>query len=104
MYATIPVINASDGGHYHPTQTLIDLLTIRQRKGRLDHLTVGFCGDLKFGRTVHSLVNSLVRYPGNEFYFISPEELRIPDYMIERTLKPSHSTYQEVSNLEETLP
>ena len=69
------------GGHYHPTQTLIDLLTIRQRKGRLDHLTVGFCGDLKFGRTVHSLVNSLVRYPGNEFYFISPEELRIPDYL-----------------------
>ena len=104
MYATIPVINAGDGGHYHPTQTLIDLLTIRQRKGRLDHLTVGFCGDLKFGRTVHSLVNSLVRYPGNEFYFISPEELRIPDYIIERTLKPSHSTYQEVSNLEETLP
>lgn len=104
MYATIPVINAGDGGHYHPTQTLIDLLTIRQRKGRLDHLTVGFCGDLKFGRTVHSLVNSLVRYPGNEFYFISPEELRIPDYMIERTLKPSHSTYREVSNLEETLP
>lgn len=104
MYATIPVINAGDGGHYHPTQTLIDLLTIRQRKGRLDHLTVGFCGDLKFGRTVHSLVNSLVRYPGNEFYFISPEELRIPDYMIERTLKTSHSTYREVSNLEETLP
>ena len=104
MYATIPVINAGDGGHYHPTQTLIDLLTIRQRKGRLNHLTVGFCGDLKFGRTVHSLVNSLVRYPGNEFYFISPEELRIPDYMIERTLKPSHSTYREVSNLEETLP
>ena len=104
MYATIPVINAGDGGHYHPTQTLIDLLTIRQRKGRLDHLTVGFCGDLKFGRTVHSLVNSLVRYPGNEFYFISPEELRIPDYMIERTLKPSHSTYREVSDLEETLP
>lgn len=104
MYATIPVINAGDGGHYHPTQTLIDLLTIRQRKGRLNHLTVGFCGDLKFGRTVHSLVNSLVRYPGNEFYFISPEELRIPDYMIERTLKPSHSTYREVSDLEETLP
>ena len=104
MYATIPVINAGDGGHYHPTQTLIDLLTIRQRKGRLDHLTVGFCGDLKFGRTVHSLVNSLVRYPSNEFYFISPEELRIPDYMIERTLKPSHSTYREVSDLEETLP
>ena len=104
MYATIPVINAGDGGHYHPTQTLIDLLTIRQRKGRLDHLTVGFCGDLKFGRTVHSLVNSLVRYPGNEFYFISPEELRIPDYMIERTLNPSHSTYREVSDLEETLP
>lgn len=77
-YAAIPVINAGDGGHNHPSQTLIDLMTIRQRKGRLDHLTVGFCGDLKFGRTVHSLVNRLVRYPGNHFCFISPEELRVP--------------------------
>ncbi len=104
MYAGIPVINAGDGGHNHPTQTLIDLMTIRQRKGRLDHLTVGFCGDLKFGRTVHSLVNSLVRYPGNQFYFISPEELRIPGYLTEDTLKPSHTPYKEVTDLEETLP
>ena len=93
MYSKVPVINAGDGGHNHPTQTLIDLMTIRQRKGRLDHLTVGFCGDLKFGRTVHSLVNSLVRYPGNQFYFISPEELRIPEYVVEDTLKPADITY-----------
>lgn len=104
IYATVPVINAGDGGHNHPSQTLIDLLTIRQRKGRLDHLTVGFCGDLKFGRTVHSLVNSLVRYPGNQFYFISPEELRVPGYLIDDTLKPSQTPYHEVTSLEETLP
>ena len=104
MYATVPVINAGDGGHNHPSQTLIDLLTIRQRKGRLDHLTVGFCGDLKFGRTVHSLVNSLVRYPGNQFYFISPEELRVPGYLIDDTLKPTQTQYHEVTSLEETLP
>lgn len=104
MYATVPVINAGDGGHNHPSQTLIDLMTIRQRKGRLDHLTVGFCGDLKFGRTVHSLVNSLVRYPGNQFYFISPEELRVPGYLIDDTLKPAQTPYHEVTSLEETLP
>lgn len=104
MYSKVPVINAGDGGHNHPTQTLIDLMTIRQRKGRLDHLTVGFCGDLKFGRTVHSLVNSLVRYPGNQFYFISPEELRIPEYVVEDTLKPADITYHEVTDLEATLP
>ena len=104
MYSTVPVINAGDGGHNHPSQTLIDLLTIRQRKGRLDHLTVGFCGDLKFGRTVHSLVNSLVRYPGNQFYFISPEELRVPGYLIDDTLKPSGTSYEEVTSLEKTLP
>ena len=104
MYSTVPVINAGDGGHNHPSQTLIDLLTIRQRKGRLDHLTVGFCGDLKFGRTVHSLVNSLVRYPGNQFYFISPEELRVPGYLIDDTLKPAQTPYHEVTSLEETLP
>lgn len=100
MYSRIPVINAGDGGHNHPTQTMIDLLTIRQRKGHLDHLKIGFCGDLKFGRTVHSLVNSLVRYPGNEFYFISPEELKIPDYLVEDTLKPTNVPYHE----EDTLP
>ena len=104
MYSKIPVINAGDGGHNHPTQTMIDLLTIRQRKGRLDHLKVGFCGDLKFGRTVHSLVNSLVRYPGNEFYFISPEELKVPDYLVEDTLKPTKTPYHEVISLEDTLP
>lgn len=104
MYSRIPVINAGDGGHNHPTQTMIDLLTIRQRKGHLDHLKIGFCGDLKFGRTVHSLVNSLVRYPGNEFYFISPEELKVPDYLVEDTLKPAKASYHEVSSLEETLP
>lgn len=104
MYSKIPVINAGDGGHNHPTQTMIDLLTIRQRKGHLDHLKVGFCGDLKFGRTVHSLVNSLVRYPENEFYFISPEELKAPDYLIEDTLKPAKAIYHEVTSLEDTLP
>ena len=104
MYSKIPVINAGDGGHNHPTQTMIDLLTIRQRKGRLDHLKVGFCGDLKFGRTVHSLVNSLVRYPENEFYFIFPEELKVPDYLIEDTLKPAKAIYHEVTSLEDTLP
>ena len=104
MYSSIPVINAGDGGHNHPTQTMIDLLTIRQRKGRLDHLKVGFCGDLKFGRTVHSLVNSLVRYSGNEFYFISPEELKVPDYLVEDTLKPTKTPYHEVISLEDTLP
>lgn len=103
MYSKIPVINAGDGGHNHPTQTMIDLLTIRQRKGRLDHLKVGFCGDLKFGRTVHSLVNSLVRYSGNEFYFISPEELKVPDYLVEDTLKPTKTPYHEVISLEDTL-
>lgn len=104
MYSKIPVINAGDGGHNHPTQTMIDLLTIRQRKGRLDHLKVGFCGDLKFGRTVHSLVNSLVRYSGNEFYFISPEELKVPDYLVEDTLKPTKTPYHEVISLEDMLP
>ena len=104
MYSGVPIINADDGGHNHPTQTLIDMMTIRQRKGRLDHLTVGFCGDLKFGRTVHSLVNSLVRYPDNQFYFISPSELCVPEYLIEDTLKPAKVPYHEVDDLEDTLP
>ena len=104
MYSSIPVINAGDGGHNHPTQTLIDLMTIRHRKGRLDNLTVGFCGDLKFGRTVHSLVNSLVRFNDNKFYFISPVELKVPDYLIEDTLIPNKSVYKEVRSLEDTLP
>lgn len=104
MYSNVPIINAGDGGHNHPTQTLIDMMTIRQRKGRLDHLTIGFCGDLKFGRTVHSLVNSLVRYPENQFYFISLDELRVPEYLIEDTLKPANIPYHEVDDLENTLP
>lgn len=104
MFSNVPVINAGDGGHAHPTQTMIDLMTIRQRKGRLHHLNIGFCGDLKFGRTVHSLVNCLSRFPKNKFYFISPEELRVPEYLIEDTLNESNASYQEVTNLEETLP
>ncbi len=104
MFAKVPVVNAGDGGHSHPTQTLIDLLTIRERKGRLDNLTIGFCGDLKFGRTVHSLVNSLVRYPDNKFYFISPKELSIPTYLKEDTLEPNHIFYKEVRSLEKVLP
>ena len=100
----IPVINAGDGGHQHPTQTLADLLTIRSLKGRLDNMTIGLCGDLKFGRTVHSLVNSLVRFNDNKFYFISPEELKVPDYLIEDTLIPNKSVYKEVRSLEDTLP
>ena len=104
LHSSIPVINAGDGGHQHPTQTLTDLLTIRSLKGRLGNLTIGLCGDLKFGRTVHSLVNSLVRYKNNRFYFISPDELKVPAYTIEDTLKPYNSEYYEVSSLEETLP
>ena len=87
MYSRIPVINAGDGGHNHPTQTLTDLLTIKNLKGRLDHLKIGFCGDLKFGRTVHSLIGAMVRYPGIEFVLISPPELRIPDYLRKETLE-----------------
>ena len=104
IYSRIPIINAGDGGHAHPTQTLIDMMTIRQRKGRLNNLTIGFCGDLKFGRTVHSLVSSLTRFSDNKFYFISPEELRIPDYLRDDVLNPSNSTYEEVLSLEDTLP
>lgn len=103
MYAKVPVINAGDGGHNHPTQTLIDMMTIRNRKGRLDHLKVGFCGDLKFGRTVHSLTKTLMRYEGNEFYFISPEELRIPEYL-EKKLHGKNISYHECEELESVLP
>ncbi|MBO4750843.1 MAG: aspartate carbamoyltransferase [Lachnospiraceae bacterium] len=99
----IPVINAGDGGHYHPTQTLTDLLTIRNLKGHLDGFTIGLCGDLKFGRTVHSLINALVRYPGTKFVFISPEELRVPDYIIEM-LKERNIPYEEVIRLENVMP
>ena len=99
----IPVINAGDGGHQHPTQTLTDLLTIRTMFGRLDSFTIGLCGDLKFGRTVHSLVNALSRYKNIHFIFISPEELRIPDYVTDM-LKEKHITYEEVIRLEDVMP
>ena len=104
MYSRIPVINAGDGGHNHPTQTMIDLLTIRQRKGHLDHLKIGFCGDLKFGRTVHSLIKSLARYDNVKFVLISPEELRVPDYIINEVLEPRGIPYIETRNLEGALP
>ncbi len=99
----IPVINAGDGGHQHPTQTLTDLLTIRSLKGSLGGFTIGLCGDLKFGRTVHSLINALVRYDDIRFLFISPEELRCPDYIIEM-LKGKGIPYREVIRLEEVMP
>lgn len=99
----IPVINAGDGGHQHPTQTLTDLLTIRSLKGRLNNLTIGLCGDLKFGRTVHSLINALVRYPGIRFVFISPEELKVPDYITDM-LKEKNIPYEEVIRLENVMP
>ncbi len=99
----IPVINAGDGGHQHPTQTLTDLLTIRSLKGRLGNFTIGLCGDLKFGRTVHSLINALVRYPDITFIFISPEELRVPDYITDM-LKEKHIPYEEVISLESCMP
>lgn len=101
--SSIPVINAGDGGHQHPTQTLTDLLTIRAIKGRLDHFTIGLCGDLKFGRTVHSLINALVRYSDINFIFISPEELTIPDYIIEM-LREKNVSFREVRKLEEVMP
>lgn len=100
----IPVINAGDGGHQHPTQTLTDLLTIYSLKGRLDHLTIGLCGDLKFGRTVHSLIKSLARYDNVKFVLISPEELRVPDYIINEVLEPRGIPYIETRNLEGALP
>lgn len=104
IYSSIPVINAGDGGHNHPTQTLTDLLTIQKLKGRLNNLTVGFCGDLKFGRTVHSLINALVRYDNINFVLISPEELRIPAYLREEVLDTCNVAYKEVKVLEEVMP
>ncbi len=104
MFSTIPVINAGDGGHQHPTQTLTDLLTIRSMKGRLDHLTIGLCGDLKFGRTVHSLISALVRYDNIRFILISPDELRVPDYIRNDVLKANHVDFKEVTKLEDALP
>lgn len=101
-HSSIPVINAGDGGHQHPTQTLTDLMTIRSLKGRLSDFTIGLCGDLKFGRTVHSLINALVRYPGIRFLFISPEELRIPDYITD-ILKEKNIPYEEKIRLEDVM-
>ena len=104
QHSTIPVINAGDGGHQHPTQTLTDLLNIRSLKGRLNNLKIGLCGDLKFGSTVHSLINALVRYENIEFILISPEELRLPDYVRVDVLDKSGVPYKEVVRLEEALP
>ena len=101
--SSIPVINAGDGGHQHPTQTLTDLLTIRSLKGHLDHLVIGLCGDLKFGRTVHSLIKALVRYEGVSFVLISPEELRIPEYIREDVLDAGNVPYREVEHLEDVM-
>ena len=100
----IPVINAGDGGHQHPTQTLTDLLTIRSLKGGLSNITIGLCGDLKFGRTVHSLINALIRYPNVKFVLISPDELRIPDYIREDVLEKNNIPYEELERLEYALP
>lgn len=104
LKSQIPVINAGDGGHQHPTQTLTDLLTIRSLKGRLDNLTIGLCGDLKFGRTVHSLINALIRYPGIRFILISPEELKIPSYIREDVLKANQIPFTEVERLDDAMP
>jgi len=102
--ASIPVVNAGDGGHNHPTQTLADILTIYREKGRLTDMTIGLCGDLKFGRTVHSLVSAMSRYTGVKFVMISPEELKIPRYIITDVLEPNNIEYKEVSSLEEVMP
>ena len=104
MPSSIPVINAGDGGHNHPTQTLTDLLTIKTQTGRLDNLTIGMCGDLKFGRTVHSLINAMVRFPNVKFVLISPEELRIPSYLRREVLDAGNIEYIETDKLEENMP
>ena len=103
MKSRIPVINAGDGGHQHPTQTLTDMMTIRSLKGRLDNLTIGLCGDLKFGRTVHSLIKSLVRYENIKFVLISPNELKIPSYIREDVLDANNIPYEEVTHMEDKL-
>lgn len=103
LTSTVPVINAGDGGHNHPTQTLTDLLTIHQEKGKLTNFTIGFCGDLKFGRTVHSLVTALTRYTGIKFVFISPHELTIPEYLKKEVLAKNQIAYTETTNLEDSI-
>ena len=104
QFSEVPIINAGDGGHNHPTQTLTDLLTIHREKGRLDDFTIGYCGDLKFGRTVHSLVNALSRQSGIKFVFISPDELKMPDYIKENVLDKNGLPYEETASLEEAMP
>ena len=104
MHSGVPVINAGDGGHNHPTQTLADLLTIRREQGRLDNLTLGFCGDLKFGRTVHSLVCAMSRYANVKMIFVSPEELRIPDYLITDVLEPRGIEFVQTTDLDAVMP
>ena len=103
MFSPVPIINAGDGGHNHPTQTLTDLLTIRKEKGRLGNMTVGLCGDLKFGRTVHSLIKALSRYEGISFVLISPDELKVPDYIISDVIRPAGLKYEEVTSLEDNI-
>lgn len=102
--STVPIINAGDGGHNHPTQTLTDLLTIKREKGHFDGLTIGFCGDLKFGRTVHSLIAAMSRYDNVKFIFISPDELRLPEYLKEDILDPKNIEYVETTDLEDAMP
>lgn len=104
QYATIPIINAGDGGHSHPTQTLTDLLTIRREKGCFENLTIGLCGDLKFGRTVHSLIKAMVRYPGVKFVLIAPDELRLPEYIKKNVCDVNNVSYIEIATLEEAMP
>ncbi len=103
MHTSVPLVNAGDGGHFHPTQTLADLLTIRRTKGTVEGLTIGFCGDLKFGRTVHSLIDAMLRYPNNRYILISPEELRLPEYEIDK-LKEAGAEFVETRSLEEAMP
>ena len=104
MHSSIPVINAGDGGHQHPTQTLADLMTIKELKGGFDNLTIGLCGDLKFGRTVHSLIESLVRYNNVKFVLISPKELQVPSYILNDVLRASGNEFEEVERLEDAIP
>ena len=103
MHTSVPLVNAGDGGHFHPTQTLADLLTIRRTKGTVEGLAIGFCGDLKFGRTVHSLIDAMLRYPNNRYILISPEELRLPEYEIDK-LKEAGAEFVETKSLEEAMP
>ena len=102
-HSSVPVINAGDGGHYHPTQTLTDLLTIRREKGRFDNLKIGLCGDLKFGRTVHSLIGAMSRYQGIEFVLISPEELKLPGFVKQEYIKKKNIPYTQKTSLDEVI-